>query len=567
MKRQYPLYALIFTGGTVLMVLEIAGGRMLAPFFGSDIFVWGSIIGVFMVALALGYYIGGRISDRNPSETVLAGIAISAAVLMLALPAFGSWFCIRISESQLGARLGPFVAAFAIFTVPSVLLAMVSPFGVKLAASRLEKVGNVAGSLYSLSTVGSILGTIATAFLLIPITGTRMIVYMAGAVELAVGILLFVTSGGLGKAKGPATLGILLVLALAFGIGAYPSGPGVPVTMKWDRYVDETGKVVTLEQELKYWTESSYHLIMVTEQMSFDIDGKERKRRLLRFNDRTESAIFIDNLDATGKPKVYQSAVSYTALLHMGVLFKPEAKTALFVGIGGGIGPMEFHDHYGMQVDAVDVDPEVVRVAEEWFYLAPSDALKVHVSDGRRFLARSDRKYDIIILDAYSSGGSIPWHLVTRQFYELVKRHLAPDGVMVSNLISALDGKGSGIFKSAYKTMYAAGFENVYVFPRFSLPGEKMRQTPKDDYFRDRGMNIITVATQDRKRMSGEELTASARQIMLRAEHSAKLPHLDQYAAFLHRMPYAEREDVLKNMDGVVFTDDYAPTDTMYAGF
>ncbi|MBN1809253.1 MAG: fused MFS/spermidine synthase [Planctomycetes bacterium] len=567
MKKHYPLYALVFVGGTVLMTLEITGGRLLAPFFGNDIFVWGSIIGVFMVAMALGYLTGGWLADRKPSEPLLGLIGVLAGLLMLLVPVFGSWFCRHIAASQIGPRLSPFLAAFAIFTLPSILLAMVSPFAVKLAAGRLEKLGNVAGSLYALSTTGSILGTLGTAFVLIPWQGSRIIIFFAGVVELVVALAMFIAVGGLRKPKGPHAAAAAVLLAGA-GLFVYPSGPGVPVTMWYDYYNDEDGKRVELTQELKYWTESPYHLIMVTEQQQFDINGKLRRRRLLRFNDRTESAVYIDKLNNSGRPEHYESAVRYTALLHMGLPFAPHARKALFIGLGGGIGPTEFHDHYGMDVDAVDVDAEVVRTAQQWFFLKPSDSLRLHVMDGRRFLQQSDDLYDIIVLDAYSSGGAIPFHLITTEFYSLVRRRLAPDGVAVSNLISSIDGKGSGIFRSAYKTMYAAGFENLYIFPRFYLKGEARPGYARDDQFRNRGMNIITVASPDPRRLGREEVLARARLLARGDGRRVVLPRFEEYVAFLHPMPFSGRDEVLDNMnDAIVFTDDYAPTDTMYAGF
>jgi len=306
---------------------------------------------------------------------------------------------------------------------------------------------------------------------------------------------------------------------------------------------------------------------MVTEQTYTDMTGTPRKRRLLRFNDRVESAIWIDNLDENSRPKKYESAVRYTALLHMGVPFAPEAKSALFIGLGGGVGPTEFHNDYGMDVDAVDIDSEVLRIAQQWFFLKPSDTLRLHVADGRGFLTCSDKKRDIIVLDAYSSGGSIPFHLITEEFYELVREHLNPGGVMVSNLISSLDGKGSAIFKSSYKTQYSAGFQNVYVFPRFNLKSEPYNRV-KDDYFRDQGMNIITVATLDPKRFSVEELTASARQLIRNEEGRPVLPRFTEYIELLYRVEPFVREEVLSGMkDTVILTDDFAPTDTMYAGF
>jgi len=229
-KKQYPLFALVFVGGTVLMALEITGIRMLTPFFGSAIFVSGSIIGVFMVALALGYFVGGKLADHKPSEALLAGIGMTAGLLMLLVPVFGTWLCEKITAANFGPMAGPLLASFVVFTVPSVLLAMVSPFSVRLVASHVEKIGNVAGSLYSLSTTGSILGTLGTTFVLIPMVGSRMIIFVSGVVELIVALAMFIFAVGLKNKRANITMALLFLAAIFFGASRYPRGPSVEIT-------------------------------------------------------------------------------------------------------------------------------------------------------------------------------------------------------------------------------------------------------------------------------------------------------------------------------------------------
>lgn len=670
------------------MTLEIAGGRLLAPFFGSDIFVWGSIIGVFMVALAVGYYVGGKAADWLPRLAALAVIEMLAGLLLLLLPALGRPLCGWASGSELGARAGPLVSAVALFTVPSVLLAMASPFAVRLAARAPEAMGGVAGGLFAISTAGSILGTFLTAFVLIPAAGTRGIILCAGAVEFVSALAVFMVAAVDKKSAGKAALplaGAAVLLALA----AYPRGPGVPLDMSWEQHrrvmllssdaaaaqalrefyerhghtvksfervedvvvalaseypdllvVDEGGmarlpaaavykrheflaavsKVRSLpppllligegggpvgdyrgpviisgtdafsvrekasqypkllaasrrllgQHTLVHFEESPYHLIIITEQNHVDLDGRTRYRRVLRFNNRIESAIHVDNLAAdTGKPEKFETAVSYTPLLHLGRVFQPAASSVLFVGLGGGVGPSEFREHYGMDVEAVDIDAAVARVAKEYFFLTPGEHLRVFVADGRRFLERTGRRYDMIVLDAYSSAGHIPFQLVTREFFELVRSRLSGGGVVVSNVISAISGDRSRIFKSIYRTFYAAGFQNVYVFPRFPLAVEKeYRALYRDDYSaRGYGMNVILVATTDTRRLTRAEILATARALRRAGERPVVVPYFEEYAGFLVDMKHVRREDVVANMEeGVIFSDDYAPVDTMLAG-
>ena len=174
------LYALVFICGAVLMSAEMVGSRILAPYFGSAIFVWGSLIGVVMVALASGYYIGGRVADRYPAFTVLCGLVGAAGLFLLVMPAFSNSVCGAIEETFTGPRAGPLLASIVLFLVPGILLAMVSPFAVRLSARDLSSLGNVTGRLYALSTGGSIIGTLGTAFVLVPFVGVRALVFVLG---------------------------------------------------------------------------------------------------------------------------------------------------------------------------------------------------------------------------------------------------------------------------------------------------------------------------------------------------------------------------------------------------
>jgi len=585
------LYVLVFVCGAVLMSAEIAGSRVLSPFFGSAVFVWGSLIGVIMVALAAGYYAGGILSDRFPSFALLCGIVAGAGLFLLVMPAFAVPLCGLVESAFPGPRAGPLISSVLLFLVPGMLLAVVSPFAVRLSAKGLSQLGNVAGRLYALSTAGSIVGTLATTFVLIPLMGTKMLVFSLGVV------LVLVSVGGLLAARGlrgrgwraPAALVLLSAIVAAL---AAPEGPGAEVT-PWYEYATYSDLVA--EHELVAWSDSAYHLILVTEQHRFREPGTERvrPRRLLRFNDRTQSAIYIDDeamdrsasryvqellasmgvraegrvLDeAFARLKRYESAVGYTDLLHLGLIFCPDARKALVVGAGGGIAPTEFVQHYGMEVDVAELDPEVERIAREFFYVDPR--VRFHIGDGRRTLARLEGGYDLIVLDAYSGGGHVPAHLTTKEFLELCRSKLSSRGVVVSNVISALKDEKSGesrFYQSEYKTMYAAGFANLYTFPRYATPEEERRgRRAREDYWGGRSINIIIVATQDPVRKSPAEIEEAARALAERPERPAKVKTLVHYAKGIWE-GRRSREEVLAEMtSGIVLTDDYCPVDTMF---
>jgi hypothetical protein len=160
----YLIYLLAFTGGFVIMSLELLGGRVLAPYFGSSIYVWGSIITVFMLSLSLGYLIGGRWSIRNPSLMRFGGIFIVGALLMYPLVSFAEPVMQWIFKSISDPRYGSLAASTFLFMAPTIILGMISPYSVRLLVVSIERSGQVAGRLYFVSTLGSALGTLITSF-------------------------------------------------------------------------------------------------------------------------------------------------------------------------------------------------------------------------------------------------------------------------------------------------------------------------------------------------------------------------------------------------------------------
>lgn len=185
--RSVMFKVIAFFSGAALMGLEIAGSRVLAPYFGSSVFVWGSLIGVLLAALSGGAYLGGLLADRAPDARTLAGLLALAGLVTLALPWVAPGVNRWVFEAQIGPRVGPLVASALMFLVPGVALGTVSPFLVRLSVSKVTEVGAVAGTIGALSTAGSIVGTLGTAFYLIPAVGVRTILLVMGAGLLAMG--------------------------------------------------------------------------------------------------------------------------------------------------------------------------------------------------------------------------------------------------------------------------------------------------------------------------------------------------------------------------------------------
>ncbi|MGH2348075.1 MAG: fused MFS/spermidine synthase, partial [bacterium] len=408
--------------GGVLLALEIVASRVIAPYFGNSVYVWGSLIGVFLAALSAGYYLGGVVADRRPSGALFAGIVFLAGVLVFPIPLFAAGVLEAIVFANYGPRFGPLAAAVALFFLPSLVMGMVSPFAVRLRARTVMTIGNVAGILYALSTLGSIVGTLLAAFVLIAYMGVSTIIHLLGALMMAMALLGWIAARNLRVAAGAAVITLLLV-----GTAAVVS-PAPPVP----------GQI--------FRQDTVYHRISVSDEFGL---------RYLRLDNYWQSG--MDTADQR------RTVFPYSDYLHLPLALRPDAARVLLVGLGGGTVPKRFYEDYPkMRIEVVEIDPAVVSVARQYFEVPADDArMRIVAADGRLFITRSADRYDVILLDAYLID-TIPFHLATREFFEAAKRHLTPSGVLGSNVIGALDGPRSAFFRAVYRT-FASVFRTVYV--------------------------------------------------------------------------------------------------------
>ncbi|MDR0362587.1 MAG: fused MFS/spermidine synthase [Planctomycetota bacterium] len=532
-----PLYGIVLLSGAALMSLEMAGARLVEPHFGSTIYVWGSIIGVFMGALSLGYWLGGRIADRYPRIETLGVILLIAALLAMIIPPIAPYFCTWMNDAvTLDVRWRTLIACLVLFALPSICMGMTSPFSVKLAAQQVAGLGRVAGNLYAVSTLGSIIGTLLVSFILVEFIGTSAIVYGVGVLLALVAVYCFLQGSGVIRKAG-------LIVAIIGAVGGY-FGSETPLTFP-------SPQDVLLDTK-----ESAYHYITI-------INGRTQiypyrdPARLMLFNNLIESGILLNSATMELPPSPAVTACGYVDLLSLGMIFTGQApKDMLVLGCGGGVGPRIFKERFPGQIrsiDVIDIDPWVFELAEKWFdYPFSGDpVIKSHVDDGRLFVQQQpDRKWDYIVMDAYSSGGRIPKHLITEEFFTTIRSRLAPGGVMLINVISSYEKPQSGIdhsrlFRSVYKTIgkvYESdkdGGGSLYAFPR-NRSGQ--------------GENIIMVATNpDIPRLDSLELDRRYRSIKTRL-----LSYVDLGGVIQRRL--VRRPDV---SDVPILTDDFCPTDSM----
>jgi spermidine synthase len=407
-----------FSGGAV-MIVEFSGTRLLSPGFGNSLYTWTGLIGVVLVALSLGDYIGGWIIDKFQSSSPLPILFSAGGALTAAIPLLSE----MLPEPQtMGVVFGPVFASMALFFFPGVVLAAITPVSIRLLSRAYgdQRIGAAAGTVGMAAALGSFVGTFASSYVLIPHFGVREIFVILGGLLIAIGVALafsFRTKTG----------GGLWMLWLG--------GAGVC----WLSSQPEQLASGVIHQE-----DTFYHRITV-----LDVPhGPNRTGRYLKLDSTFEGAQDV----ATGA-----LLFEYQRYWRLAEVFCPDLKAAVFLGAGAFGMPEHLAARYpSAHVDVAEIDPAVIEVGRKFFRLDSFPAVAAHAEDGRRFLQRSPRTYDFIFGDAYNGVQYVPAHLVTREFFTLVRERLTPEGVFVMNLIGSVDGPNSEFFWRVYHSVQAA---------------------------------------------------------------------------------------------------------------
>jgi spermidine synthase len=390
------LGVLVFVVGMASLGAEIAGVRLLAPYFGASTVVWANTIGVVLVALSVGYWLGGRAADRRPRVQPLCAIALAAA-LLLALVPFAAHPLLDAGVKALdavsaGAFIGSLLAVLVLIALPVLLLGMVAPWALRLAVASVEEAGTVAGRLYALSTAGSLFGTLLSALVLIPAIGTRR-TFLTFAICLAVVAALGMRSNR--RALGvPVAIGALLAL---------PVG-----TIK----AAGDGRRVVYEQETEY-------------QYARVIQSVNGERRLELNEGHAVHSLY--------RPWTVLTGDYWDAMRTDSAVDGRMPRSVAILGNAAGTTAREFHVfNPATRLDAVEIDPALTSIGYRWFGLPRS--IRVHHEDARPFLRRRpNARWDAILVDAYRQP-YIPFYLVTKEFFQLVRDRLTGHGVVVVNV-------------------------------------------------------------------------------------------------------------------------------------
>lgn len=396
-----PLFLLVtaLLCGATVMVVEVLGSRVIGPFFGASLYVWTALITVTLVALALGYWCGGVLSDRHRNYTDWLYGVIAAAGLLIVLVPLVKLPVIKLAM-PLGLRLGSLVAAGMLFGPALALLGMVSPLVIRAALRETAGVGRTVGLFSSVSTVGSFVGTLCTGFVLIAYFNVDRIFLVTG--------------------------GWLLLLAIAYGVLYRRFWLALPLLLV-PLVVPESGTAITKllpsgTRVTRTFYKDSYYGNMQVLDYSY---GDKHTRELV------VDATIQGGIDLKTGTSVYEYAYF---LQYIPRLIHPTGRECLVIGLGAGVVPM-WYEQQGVRTDVVDIDPMVFDVARRFFSFSVSG--QTIVDDARYFLNRSDKQYDYVILDVFN-GDNTPFHVLSKEALQTVKQRMAPGGVLGINIWGSL---------------------------------------------------------------------------------------------------------------------------------
>ena len=427
----WPLDAVVFACGALVMVYEIVGSRILAPFIGTSTYVWTSLIGVILAALSLGYWLGGRIADERPNAKVLAAAILAAAGLVSVTTIAKEVVLSTIASIPAWLEVKAVIAALILFAPASVALGFVTPFAVRLRMASVGDAGKTVGRLYALSTIGSIAGTFAAGFFLLPFVGSVRTLYLIAGGLFVLSLLLVPFS--LNRKH----VSVLLLLLL-----------GIGTSELWRFMLWRSHEMIDLDTE--------YTRVQI---FRADDTTTERPIRALSFDPySTQSAMFLD-----GRPD--ELVFEYTKFYHLVRAVNPGFTRTLMIGGAGYSFPKSYLVEYpNAELEIVEIDPAMTRIAREHFGLADDPRLTIRHEDGRVFLNSAETaRYDAVLMDAFGSLFSIPFHLTTVEAVRHIDRVLTADGVAIFNVGSAITGPASNFLQAEFRT-YQEVFPYVHLF-------------------------------------------------------------------------------------------------------
>jgi len=423
--KKYFLEVIVFISGAVVMILELSGSRIMAPYLGNSLPVWTAIIGVILGSLSLGYFLGGRMADRKADLLILAKLLFVAGLFIGVLAFVDEIVLVLIRLLTDNLRINILISSIILLAPSSVVLGMISPYAIRLHIKNVETSGSAVGTLYALSTLGSIAGTFLAGFFLISYFGTfKIIIFLA----LTMFLVSFLSDS---KKYLPVRISLILFLCLILGGFFNPK-----ISDNKNGFID---------------IDTDYSRVWIVD--DHEVSSGQLTRSLI-VNGEYDSSVFLSNDDL-----VYE----YTKRYRLVKYFRPNTAHALMIGGGAYTYPKDYLKMFPeAMIDVVEIDPKITDIAGKYFNFKEYPRMTIFHDDGRIFLNNTDEQYDVIFLDAYKSF-SVPFHLTTKEAVNKMHQNLDERGIVLANIISSVTGDTGKFLRAEYAT-FKSEFPYVYIF-------------------------------------------------------------------------------------------------------
>jgi spermidine synthase len=413
--KNNKLKIIVFISGASVMILELTGSRVLAPFVGTATSIWSTLIGIILGSMSLGYYYGGKLADRSATYKKLSKFLFISSVWIFFTATFNVIVLSLLSSLNLGLILKSVFSVLILFAGPSFVLGIVSPYAIKLKIISLENSGSDVGTIYAVSTIGSIFGTFLAGYVLIPLVGTQNILY-------TLAIILLLNSIFTNFDSKKRIFKIYFLLIYIFFI-------------LYSNLYEDYNPNFLLDIDTKY------NRIWI-----YDYKNSEDKKiRKMQISNESSSSMYLDSEEL-----VYDYTKYYKLIEH----FNSDFQNTLMIGGAGYSFPKYYLKNYtDKYIDVVEIDSKVTDLAKKYFNLEENNYLNIIHEDGRTYLNSNTKKYDAILVDAYKSYYTIPYHLTTVETYEKIYSSLNENGVVIINIISSIEGEKSKFLQAEYRTI------------------------------------------------------------------------------------------------------------------
>ena len=453
--KKYIMKTTVFLCGALGMVLELVAARILSPYVGSSNLIWTTIIGIMLTSMSIGYWLGGKFADKKPDINLLSLFILIGAFFTSLIPVLETVLIKPLSQITNELVFVAIICSTLVFGIPSFILAMVSPFAVKLEDKKHEEIGKTSGKISSLSTIGSIVGTFIGGFLLIPNLGVRMLILILTIVLFILSFIMF------NKKNVKYCICMVICLVTLIGLNYY-------------------GKVIFDKNnpEILEDVDSEYSRIWIR-----NISVGDVKYKAMEVDTGVESYINRETNEMGAAYLYYYDLFDY---------YNKNAKNTLMIGGAAYTYPTYYLNKYqDKTIDVVEIDSKMTELAIEEFSLdIENPRLKIYTQDGRSFLNNTKNKYDTILIDAFK-GLNAPFELTTYEAMQKVKNALNDNGMVITNIISSLEGRDEDFIKYEYAT-YKAVFDEVKLF--------KVRDTNEEEK-----QNLILIGFKNGKNIDNEK--------------------------------------------------------------